>query len=117
LVFYQKFFEEIIMQKKTLFILLAMLAISMPAMSIELPAGATPTFSKASTAYASAYEFNSIMEAYGLKLAPEAVAGVPNSYAKVNGIKLLSITILLPILLPNITVSLPLMVLCLPRKQ
>jgi OOP family OmpA-OmpF porin len=28
------------------------------------------------------------MEAYGLKLAPEAVAGVPNSYAKVNGDKI-----------------------------
>ena len=71
------------MQKKTLLILLAMLAISMPALSIELPAGATPTFAKSSTAYSSAYEFNSIMEAYGLKLDPSAVAGVPASYAKV----------------------------------
>lgn len=73
------------MSKKTLFALLAMLAISFPAYSIELPSGATPNFGKSPTGYASAYEFNQIMEAYGLKLAPEAVAGVPASYAKVKG--------------------------------
>jgi len=73
------------MQKKTLFVLLAMLAVSMPALAIEMPAGATPTFEKSSTAYSSAYQFNSIMEAYGLKLEPDAVAGVPSSYAKVKG--------------------------------
>lgn len=73
------------MQKKTLFILLTMLAIGTPALSIELPAGATPVFGKSPTGYASAYEFNAILEAYGLKLAPEAVATVPPSYAKVKG--------------------------------
>lgn len=71
------------MKKKTLFALLAMLAISMPAHSIELPKDATPTFEKASTAYASSYQYNDIMAAYGLTLAPEAVSGVPSSYAKV----------------------------------
>jgi len=76
------------MQKKTLFAFLAVLAFSMPAYSIELPSGATPNFGKSSTGYASAYEFNQIMEAYGLKLAPEAVAGVPASYAKVKGDKI-----------------------------
>lgn len=73
------------MQKKTLFVLLAMLAVSMPALAIEMPAGATPNFEKDSTAYSSPYQFNSIMEAYGLKLEPAAVAGVPNTYAKVKG--------------------------------
>ncbi|TKB28014.1 OmpA family protein [Desulfopila sp. IMCC35006] len=71
------------MQKKTLFALLAMLAISVPAFSIELPQGATPTFEKDITAYASGYKFNELLEAYGLKLAPEAVSTVPTSYAKV----------------------------------
>jgi OOP family OmpA-OmpF porin len=73
------------MLKKTLFAVLAILAMSMPALSIELPAGATPTFDKDSTAYASSYQFNSIMEAYGLKLEPSAVSGTPASYAKVSG--------------------------------
>jgi OOP family OmpA-OmpF porin len=73
------------MLKKTLFAVLAMLAISMPAQSIELPAGASPSWESSSTAYASAYQFNDILEAYGLKLAPEAVSGVPSSYAKVSG--------------------------------
>ncbi len=73
------------MQKKTLFALLAMLAISMPAFSIELPQGATPTFEKDITAYASGYKFNDLLAAYGLKMAPEAVSTVPTSYAKVVG--------------------------------
>jgi OmpA-OmpF porin, OOP family len=76
------------MQKKTILALLAMLALSTPVYSIELPAGAMPTFDKSSTGYASAYEFNQILEAYGLKLAPEAVSGVPTSYAKVKGDKI-----------------------------
>jgi outer membrane protein OmpA-like peptidoglycan-associated protein len=63
---------------------LAMLAIAIPALSIELPSGAMPNFEKSSTAYATAYQFNGILEAYGLKLAPEAVAKVPASYAKVK---------------------------------
>jgi len=75
------------MLKKTLFVLMALFAISMPALAIELPAGATPSFDKSSTAYASSYQFNSILEAYGLSLAPEAVSGVPATYAKVSGDK------------------------------
>jgi OOP family OmpA-OmpF porin len=73
------------MQKKTLFALLAMLAISMPAFSIELPQGATPTFEKDSTAYASSYKFNDLLAAYGLKMDPAAVSTVPSSYAKAAG--------------------------------
>jgi OOP family OmpA-OmpF porin len=56
----------------------------MPAQAIELPAGAVPGFEKSSTAYASSYKFNDILEAYGLKLAADAVSGVPTSYAKVS---------------------------------
>ncbi len=77
------------MLKRTLFAVLAILAISMPALSIELPAGATPTFDKDSTAYSSSYQFNSIMEAYGLMLEPSAVSGTPASYAKVSGDKII----------------------------
>lgn len=71
------------MQKKTLFALLAMLAISTPALSIELPPDATPQFGKSSTAYSSSYQYNALLEAYGLEMDPEAVASVPSSYAKV----------------------------------
>lgn len=78
------------MLKKTLFVLLAMLITSIPAFSIELPSDVaqregTPVFEKESTAYASSYKFNDILEAYGLKLEPSAVTGVPTSYAKVAG--------------------------------
>jgi OOP family OmpA-OmpF porin len=78
------------MLKKTLFALLIMLVTSIPALAIELPPDVaqregTPLFEKPSTAYASAYQFNAILEAYGLKLEPEAVSGVPSSYAKVSG--------------------------------
>ncbi len=76
------------MQKKTLFAVLAMLAISTPVLSIELPQNATPTFEKSSTAYASSYKFNDLLEAYGLKMAPEGVADVPTSYAKLDGDKI-----------------------------
>jgi len=75
------------MLKKTLFAVLAMLAISMPAQSIMLPADATPTFEKSSTAYSTSYQFDNLMAAYGLKLDPAAVSGVPSSYAKVSGDK------------------------------
>ena len=71
------------MKKKTLFAVLAMLAISMPVHSIELPKDATPTFESSSTAYSSSYQYNDLMTAYGLTMAPDAVSGVPASYAKV----------------------------------
>ena len=75
------------MLKKTLFAMLAMLAISIPAQSIELPAGATPTFEKSPTAYSTSYKFDNLMAAYGLSLDPAAVSGVPSSYAKISGDK------------------------------
>ncbi len=78
------------MLKKTLFVLLAMLITSIPALAIELPADVaqregTPLFEKSPTAYSSSYKFNGILEAYGLKLEPQAVPTVPSSYAKVAG--------------------------------
>lgn len=79
----------------------AILALSMPAMAIELSPDATSvpsTYAKVAggevlynstpTAYSSV-TFNSILEAYGLTLAPENVAGVPTSYAKVADGKVL----------------------------
>lgn len=70
------------MQKKTVFALLAILTITMPAFAIDLPKDATPAFSTASTAYSSSYQFNDMLEAYGLKMDPEGIADVPTSYAK-----------------------------------
>jgi OOP family OmpA-OmpF porin len=86
--FIKKLNEDIVMLKKTLLALLVLLVTSIPALSIELsPEVAqregTPLFEKPSTAYSSAYQFNAILEAYGLKLEPEAVSGVPSTYAKV----------------------------------
>lgn len=75
------------MFKKTLFAVLAILAISIPAQSIELPADASPTFDKSSTAYSSSFKFDQLMGAYGLKMDPEAVSDVPSGYAKVSGDK------------------------------
>ena len=77
--FLLKLIEEIIMQKKTLFALLAVLVFSMPAYSLELPADATPQFGKSSTAYSSSYQFNNLLAAYGLTMDPEAVSSVPSS--------------------------------------
>lgn len=64
---------------------MAIFAISLPVHAIELPPGAAPTFYKDSTAYSSSFQFNKIMEAYGLTLEPEAVSGVPASFAKASG--------------------------------
>ncbi len=71
------------MQSKTVVALLVMLALAMPALAIELPKDAGPVFDKSSTAYSSSFKFNSLLEAYGLKMDPAAVSGVPSSYAQV----------------------------------
>ncbi|WP_136795482.1 OmpA family protein [Desulfosediminicola ganghwensis] len=71
------------MLKKTLFVSLAALALSTPAMAIEMPEDATVTFENESTAYPS-YKFNQIMEAYGIELMPEYAGMVPKTYAKVG---------------------------------
>jgi len=69
------------MLKKTLVVSLAALALSTPAMAIEMPADAAVTFENVSTAYPS-YRFNQIMEAYGLSLMPENTGMVPKTYAE-----------------------------------
>lgn len=73
------------MQRKTVIALVVMLALAMPAMAIELPKDAGPVFDQSSTAYSSSFKFNSLLAAYGLKMDPDAVSGVPSSYAKVVG--------------------------------
>ena len=71
------------MQRKTVVALLAMLALALPALAIDLPRDANPVFDNSSTAYSSSFKFNSLLEAYGLKMDPKAISGVPSSYAKV----------------------------------
>lgn len=73
------------MRKITLFAMLAMIAIGMPALSIELPSDATPLFSGSSTAYSSSINFNMLLESYGLKLPAGKVSSVPASYATISG--------------------------------
>ncbi|MFV0436538.1 MAG: OmpA family protein [Desulfopila sp.] len=69
------------MLKRTVFVSLAALAISSPALAIEIPTDAGISFAQKSTAYPSA-SFNKFLEACGATLAPEAVASIPASYAK-----------------------------------
>ncbi len=73
------------MQKKTVVALLAMLALAIPALAIELPIDANTIFDTSSTAYSSSFKFNSLLEAYGLKMDPASVSNVPSSYAKIIG--------------------------------
>jgi len=75
------------MKKKTVIAVLASIAIASPVLAIDLPKGANPVFDKSSTAYSSSFKFNDLLGAYGLKLDPQAVSGVPSSYAKVSGDK------------------------------
>jgi len=70
------------MLKRTVFASLAALAISSPALAIEIPADAGVGFSQASTAYPST-SFNKILEACGLSIGADAAGEVPATYAKV----------------------------------
>jgi OOP family OmpA-OmpF porin len=69
------------MFKKTVFVSLFALAISSPALAIEIPADAGVGFSKEATAYPST-SFNKLLEACGVNLASANVASVPASYAQ-----------------------------------
>lgn len=69
------------MLKRTVFVSLAALAISSPALAIEIPADAGVGFYKESTAYPST-SFNKFLEACGAKMSAEAVGTVPATYAK-----------------------------------
>lgn len=68
------------MFKKTVFVSLAALAISSPALAIEIPADAGVGFYKEATAYPST-SFNKLLEACGVTLAGSSVTTVPASYA------------------------------------
>lgn len=69
------------MLKRTVFVSLAALAISSPALAIEIPADAGVGFYKESTAYPSS-SFNKFLEACGTSMAADAVSSVPATYAK-----------------------------------
>ncbi len=71
------------MLKKTLVVSFVALCIGTPAMGIEFPKDASPSFSKAATAYSS-ITFNKILQAYGLQLDTGKAAQLPPSYAKVK---------------------------------
>lgn len=69
------------MLKRTVFVSLAALALSTPALAIEIPADAGVGFYKESTAYPSS-KFNKLLEACGANMSAEAVGNVPATYAK-----------------------------------
>jgi outer membrane protein OmpA-like peptidoglycan-associated protein len=69
------------MLKKFLAVSFLALCITSPAMGIELPKDASPTFYKPPTAYSSGY-FNKILEAYELKLDTGKSGQLPSSFAK-----------------------------------
>lgn len=69
------------MLKRTVFASMVALAVSSPALAIEVPADAGVGFYKESTAYPSS-SFNKILEACGVTLSADAVSGVPATYAK-----------------------------------
>ncbi|MEA3467543.1 MAG: OmpA family protein [Thermodesulfobacteriota bacterium] len=69
------------MLKKTIAVSFVALCIGTPAMGIEFPQDASPSFSKAATAYSSQH-FNRILQAYELQLDTNKAAQLPTSYAK-----------------------------------
>ena len=72
------------MLKRLVAALFITLMMSLPAMAIEPPAGATIPYEGKNAAYTAA-EFNEVLEAYGLMLSSEAAKTVPSSFAKVEG--------------------------------
>lgn len=75
--------KELKMFKKTVVTSLVALALGSSVHAIEFPDGASPFFYSSSTAYSSA-TFNSILEAYGLKLSPEGAEKLAMSYASTD---------------------------------
>ncbi len=76
------------MIRKTLLFLCLVGLMSTPALAIEPPEGASIPWGSNNTAY-TAVEFNAVLEAYGLSLAPESVKTTPSSYAKTAGDKVM----------------------------
>ena len=71
------------MSKKTLTISFIALCMSTPAMAIDPPKDAAPTFSRPATAYAS-QKFNKILEAYQLRIDTGNAENLPSSYARIQ---------------------------------
>ncbi len=71
------------MLKKTLAVSFVAMCIGTPAMGIEFPQDASPSFFKAATAYSS-QTFNRILQAYELQLDTAKGDQLPTSYAKIN---------------------------------
>jgi OOP family OmpA-OmpF porin len=69
------------MLKKTLVVSFVALCMSTPAMGIECPKDASPSFSEAATLYSSNH-FNKILQACELQLDTEKADQLPSSYAK-----------------------------------
>ncbi len=76
------------MIRKTLLFLCLVGLMSTPAAAIEPPEGASIPWGSNNTAY-TAVEFNAVLEAYGLSLAPESVKTTPSTYAKTAGDKVM----------------------------
>ncbi len=74
------------MIRKTILFLCLVGLMSAPALAIEPPEGATIPWGSNNTAY-TAEEFNAVLEAYGLGLAPGAGNTAPSTYAKSAGDK------------------------------
>jgi len=72
------------MLRKILITSFAAVCIGTPAMGIDLPTDASPSFFQPATAYSSQY-FNKILQAYGLQLDTGKGDQLPTSYAKVSG--------------------------------
>jgi len=71
------------MLKKTLTVSVIALCMSTPAMAIDPPKDASPTFSRPATAYAS-QKFNKILEAYQLSIDTGNAENLPTSYARIQ---------------------------------
>lgn len=71
------------MLKKTLTVSFIALCMSAPAMAIDAPKDASPTFYRPATAYAS-HSFNKILEAYQLRIDTGNAENLPTSYAKIQ---------------------------------
>jgi outer membrane protein OmpA-like peptidoglycan-associated protein len=71
------------MLKKTLTISFIALCMSTPAMAIDPPKDASPTFTRPATAYAS-QNFNKILEAYQLRIDTGNAENLPSSYARIQ---------------------------------
>ncbi len=76
------------MIKKTLLLIFVSILMSLPAMAIEPPEGATIPWGRQNNAYTST-TFNDVLVAYGLNLAADSANKTPASYAKASADKVM----------------------------